>query len=62
MNNLTFTDGKALLENDATQAQLQLDELKHNLLLVGLKINILIYSLSSSIGVWVKERLGCDEK
>ena len=32
INNLAFTDDKALLENDATHAQLQLDELKHNIL------------------------------
>ena len=40
INNLTFADNIALLENDATQAQLQLNALKRNTSQVGLEINI----------------------
>ena len=40
INNLAFADNIALLEDDATQAQIQLDPLKHNALQVGLEINI----------------------
>ena len=40
INDLAFAADIALLENNATQAQLQLDALKHNALQVGLKINI----------------------
>ena len=40
INDLAFADDIALLENDATQAQLQLNMLKHNTSHVGLEINI----------------------
>ena len=40
INDLTFADDICQLENDAAQAQLQLDALKHNALQVGLEINI----------------------
>ena len=40
IDDLAFADDIALLENDATQVQLQLDALKHNVSQVGLEINI----------------------